>query len=79
MKRTVVLGFCLLAGSAFADTGSPQLKAESQSVIRQAGYQCDTVNSVYPAAFGGSLTVSCDSDHKYIIRKKNGQFSVEKE
>ncbi|EPF18518.1 MULTISPECIES: hypothetical protein [Cedecea] len=79
MKRTVVLGFCLLAGSAFADTGSPQLKAESQSVIRQAGFQCDTVNSVYPAAFGGSLTVSCDSDHKYIIRKKNGQFSVEKE
>lgn len=79
MKRTIVLGFCLLAGSAFADTGSPQLKAESQSVIRQAGFQCDTVNSVYPAAFGGSLTVSCDSDHKYIIRKKNGQFSVEKE
>ncbi|MBU4684339.1 hypothetical protein KC222_20260 [Cedecea davisae] len=79
MKRTVVLGFCLLAGSAFADTGSPQLKAESQSVIRQAGFQCDTVDSVYPAAFGGSLTVSCDSDHKYIIRKKNGQFSVEKE
>ncbi|MRT54792.1 hypothetical protein GJV11_01495 [Enterobacteriaceae bacterium RIT693] len=79
MKRIVVLSFCLMAGSVFADTGSPQLKAESQSVIRQAGYQCDTVNSVYPAAFGGSLTVSCDSDQKYIIRKKNGQYSVEKE
>lgn len=79
MKRTVVLSFCLMAGSALADTGSPQLKAESQSVIRQAGYQCNTVNSVYPAAFGGSLTVSCDDDQKYIIRKKNGQYAVEKE
>ncbi|AIR61325.1 hypothetical protein RJE46_16900 [Cedecea neteri] len=79
MKRTVVLSFCLIAGNALADTGSPQLKAESQSVIRQAGYQCDTVNSVYPAAFGGSLTVSCDSDHKYIIRKKDGQYTVEKD
>ncbi|WP_097500595.1 hypothetical protein [Escherichia coli] len=46
------LGIC---NSVLAEDGSPELKSESQAVVRDAGYQCDKVNGVFPAAFGGSV------------------------
>lgn len=70
------LGIC---NGVLADDGSPELKAESQAVIRQAGYQCDTVNGVYPAAFGGSVTVFCDDVYQYTIKDKGGRYIVEVE
>jgi hypothetical protein len=72
----VVLGLSACSG-ALADDGSPELKAESQSVIRQAGYKCDTVNGVYPAAFGGSVKVFCDDLYTYIIKDHGGRYRVE--
>lgn len=74
-KLLAVLG--LYMGSASADDGSPDLKAESQTVVRQAGYQCNKVNGVYPAAFGGSVTVFCDDVYQYTITDKGGRYSVE--
>jgi hypothetical protein len=72
----VVLGFSI-CGSAFSGDGSPELKAGSQAVVRQAGYKCDTVNGVYPAAFGGSVTVFCDDIYQYTIKDKGGRYIVE--
>ncbi|MEI7268899.1 MULTISPECIES: hypothetical protein [Pectobacterium] len=72
----VVLGLSA-CGGAIANDGSPELKAESQAVIRQAGYQCNKVNGAYPAAFGGSVTVFCDDLYKYIIKDKGGRYIVE--
>lgn len=72
----VFLGFGICNG-VLADDGSPELKAESQAVIRQAGYQCDKVNGVYPAAFGGSVTVFCDDVYQYTIKDKGGRYIVE--
>ena len=37
------LGIC---NSVLAEDGSPELKSESQAVVRDAGYQCDKVNGV---------------------------------
>lgn len=74
----VFLGFGICNG-VLADDGSPELKAESQAVIRQAGYQCDKVNGVYPAAFGGSVTVFCDDVYQYTIKDKGGRYIVEVE
>ena len=72
----VFLGFGICNG-VLADAGSPELKAESQAVIRQAGYQCDKVDGVYPAAFGGSITVFCDDVYQYTIKDKGGRYIVE--
>lgn len=60
-----------------ADSGSPSLKAESQRVIQQAGYRCGVVDGVYPAAFGGSVTVKCDNKYRYVIKNKDGKLVVE--
>lgn len=68
------LGIC---NGVLADDGSPELKSESQAVIRQAGYQCDKVNGVYAAAFGGSVTVFCDDVYQYTIKDKGGRYIVE--
>ena len=68
------LGLCT---SALADGGSPELKAESQAVVRNAGYKCDKVNGVYPAAFGGSVTIFCDDVYQYTIKDKGGRYTVE--
>ncbi|MDE5205347.1 hypothetical protein PYX06_08040 [Citrobacter amalonaticus] len=78
MKKifSVFLGLGICSG-VLADDGSPELKAESQAVIRQAGYQCDKVNGVYPAAFGGSVTVFCDDVYQYTIKDKGGRYIVE--
>lgn len=78
MKKilTVVLGISA-CGGALADNGSPELKAESQAVIRQAGYKCNIVNGVYPAAFGGSVKVFCDNLYTYIIKDHGGRYTVE--
>lgn len=78
MKRILALVLGLsMCSSVLADDGSPELKAESQAVIRHAGYQCDKVNGVYPAAFGGSVTVFCDDVYEYTITDKGGRYVVE--
>ncbi|OAT20744.1 hypothetical protein M979_0472 [Buttiauxella noackiae ATCC 51607] len=77
MKKLLLLALALSTGNAYADDGSPQLKTESQAVVRNAGYQCDKVNGVYPAAFGGSVTVFCDDVYQYTIKDKGGRYSVE--
>ncbi|MFP2832813.1 hypothetical protein ACLETW_02390 [Citrobacter portucalensis] len=77
LKKILLVVLGLYMGSAYADDGSPQLKAESQAVVRQAGYQCNKVNGVYPAAFGGSVTVFCDDVYQYTIQDKGGRYSVE--
>ena len=68
------LGIC---NSVLAEDGSPELKSESQAVVRDAGYQCDKVNGVFPAAFGGSVTVFCDEVDQYVIKDKGGRYTVE--
>ncbi|HAT3919741.1 TPA: hypothetical protein I9Y23_003407 [Kluyvera ascorbata] len=77
MKKLLLLALGLSMGSTYADDGSPSLKAESQAVVRNAGYQCDKVNDVYPAAFGGSVKVFCDDVYQYTIRDKGGRYIVE--
>lgn len=78
MKKILALFLGLsVCGGVFADGGSPELKAESQLVIRQAGYKCNTVNGVYPAAFGGSVKVFCDDLYTYIIKDHGGRYTVE--
>lgn len=67
----VSMSNCVLAGD-----GSPELKSESQAVIRNAGYQCDKVNGVFPATFGGSVTVFCDDVYQYVIKDKGGRYTV---
>ena len=67
------LGIC---NSVLAEDGSPELKSESQAVVRDAGYQCDKVNGVFPAAFGGSVTVFCDEVYQYVIKDKGGRYTV---
>ncbi|WP_340611426.1 hypothetical protein [Xenorhabdus bharatensis] len=58
--------------------GSPELKAESQVVIRKAGYQCNIVDDVYPAILGGSVTVFCDDNrYQYTIKDHGGRYIVE--
>ena len=68
------LGIC---NGVLAEDGSPELKSESQAVIRNAGYQCDKVNGVFPATFGGSVTVFCDEVYQYVIKDKGGRYTVE--
>lgn len=68
------LGIC---NGVLADDGSSELKSESQTVVRNAGYQCNKVNGVFPAAFGGSVTVFCDDVYQYIIKDKGGRYTVE--
>lgn len=68
------LGIC---NGVLADNGSPELKSESQAVVRDAGYQCDKVNGVFPAAFGGSVSVFCDDVYQYTIKDKGGRYIVE--
>lgn len=77
MKRIliVMLGVGICAG-ALADSGSPQLKLESQKLIREAGHECNKVEGVYPSAFGGSLIVICDDSHRYTIKNKDGRYVV---
>ncbi|AKL11201.1 TPA: hypothetical protein I8271_001996 [Kluyvera intermedia] len=77
MKRilTVMLGVGMCAG-ALADSGSPQLKVESQRLIRESGHECNKVEGVYPAAFGGSLIVICDDTRRYTIKSKDGHYVV---
>jgi hypothetical protein len=70
------LGLCT---STLADSGSTELKAESQAVVRNAGYQCNKVHGVYPVAFGGSVTVFCDDVYQYTIKDKGGRYTVEVE
>lgn len=77
LKKLLLLSLALSTCNAYADDGTPQLKAESQAVVRNAGYQCDKVNGVYPAAFGGSVTVFCDDVYQYTITDKGGRYSVE--
>ncbi|WP_226951596.1 hypothetical protein [Raoultella ornithinolytica] len=77
LKKILLVVLGLLAGNVYADDGSPELKSESQAVIRQAGYQCDKVNGVYAAAFGGSVTVFCDDVYQYTIKDKGGRYIVE--
>lgn len=80
MKKILAVALGLgLCTSALADGGSPELKTESQAVVRNAGYQCDKVNGVYPAAFGGSVTVFCDDVYQYTIKDKGGRYTVEVE
>lgn len=67
------LGIC---NGVLAEDGSPELKSESQAVVRDAGYQCDKVNGVFPAAFGGSVTVFCDEVYQYVIKGKGGRYTV---
>jgi len=67
------LGIC---NGVLAEDGSPELKSESQAVVRDAGYQCDKVNGVFPAAFGGSVTVFCDEVYQYVIKDKGGRYTV---
>ncbi|UYU30369.1 hypothetical protein [Siccibacter colletis] len=78
MNKTLLLLLSFTCGAALAaDTGSATIKAQSQSLIRQAGHPCNLVNGVYPAAFGGSVTVVCDDDLRYVIKNKGGNFVVE--
>ncbi|EKU3684983.1 hypothetical protein L3202_004014, partial [Citrobacter freundii] len=57
MKKIVAVFLGVsMSNCVLASDGSPELKSESQAVIRNAGYQCDKVNGVFPAAFGGSVT-----------------------
>nr|WP_318381026.1 hypothetical protein [uncultured Enterobacter sp.] len=79
MKTLLLIIIGLWAGSALADGGSAELKAEGKSLVQQAGYACEKVDAVYPAAFGGSVTVICDDSHRYIVRNKDGHYSVEVE
>lgn len=77
MKRilAVMLGVGICA-NVLADSGSPQLKTQSQTLVRESGHECNTVNGVYPSAFGGSLIVICDETHRYTIKSKDGRYVV---
>lgn len=77
MYKIIALAFGLLAVSAYADTGSPELKKEAKAVIQAADYKCDKVNAVFPAHFGGSVKVYCDDVYIYIIKDKGGHYVVE--
>ena len=78
MKKILAIALGLgICGTTHADGGSPELKAESQAIIQQAGYQCDKVNGVYPAFFGGSVSVFCDDVYQYTIKDKGGRYIVE--
>ena len=78
MNKTLLLLLAFACPAAFAaDTGTDTIKAQSQAMIRQAGHTCDTVQGVYPAAFGGSVTVVSDDDRRYVIKNKSGNFVVE--
>lgn len=77
MKKIVAVFLGVsMSNCVLASDGSPELKSESQAVIRNAGYQCDKVNGVFPAAFGGSVTVFCDDVYQYIIKDKGGKRQV---
>ena len=67
-----------MPGNACADSGSHQIKSEDQAVIRHTSYQCDKIDGVYPAPFGGSVTMFCYSVYIYIyiIRDKGGRYNV---
>lgn len=78
MKKIVAVFLGVsMSNCVLASDGSPELKSESQAVIRNAGYQCDKVNGVFPAAFGGSVTVFCDEVYQYVIKDKGGRYTVE--
>jgi len=71
----VVLG--LLVGNAYADDGSPEMKAEAKALIQAANYQCNKVNGVYPAHFSNAFTVFCDDVYEYIIKDRGGRWIIE--
>lgn len=71
----VVLG--LLVGNAYADDGSPEMKAEAKALIQAANYQCNKVNGVYPAHFSNAFTVFCDDVYEYTIKDRGGRWIVE--
>lgn len=48
MKKIVAVFLGVsMSNCVLASDGSPELKSESQAVIRNAGYQCDKVNGVF--------------------------------
>jgi hypothetical protein len=71
----VVLG--LMAGNAYADDGSPDMKAAAKALIQAADYQCNKVNGVYPAHFSNAFTVFCDDVYEYTIKDRGGRWTVE--
>lgn len=44
MKKILLVVLGLLVGNAYADDGSPEMKAEAKALIRAANYQCAKVN-----------------------------------
>ncbi|MCR9002631.1 hypothetical protein [Rahnella perminowiae] len=77
MKKILLVVMGLMVGNAYANTGSPELKAAAKAVIESADYQCDVVTGVFPAHFSNSFKVFCDDTYQYIIRDRGGRWTVE--
>lgn len=67
----------VMVGNAYANDGSPELKAAAKAVIEAADYQCDKVTGVFPAYFSNSFKVFCDDTYQYIIKDRGGRWTVE--
>ncbi|WP_413530589.1 hypothetical protein [Rahnella inusitata] len=77
MKTILLVVLGLLVGNAYADDGSPEMKAEAKALIQGAGYKCNRVKGVYPAQFSNSFTVFCDDVYEYTIKDHGGRWIVE--
>lgn len=77
MKKILLVVLGLLAGNAYADDGSLEMKAEARALIQAANYQCNKVNGIYPAHFSNAFTVFCDDVYEYTIKDHGGRWIVE--
>ncbi|WP_313375059.1 hypothetical protein [Pantoea sp. CTOTU50773] len=48
----------------------------SQMLIQAKGYQCNKVDDLIPAPFGGKVTVFCDGIYDYTISDEGGKHVV---
>ena len=70
LKKILLVVLGLLVGNAYADDGSPDMKAAAKALIQAADYQCNKVNGVYPAHFSNAFTVFCDDVYEYTIKDR---------
>ena len=73
----LILALLLVSTSAIAAFDSPSNRAIAQDMIQNAGYKCDTIDSMRVSQWDGDITVVCNNyRYSYEIKDVGGNYVV---